>query len=208
MLSDLALEYLRRTGVSVSDIRTSERNEKPKIPAKNFDLIVTFRSYVILTAEQILNVQANAVNFHPGPPNHPGTGGLNFALFENEVEFGVTLHRINEKIDNGKIIEVRRFPVFTSDDVPSLLVRTHSHLLHMFMDFCDAMVGMDWNLELLGHAREQWAGKKRTSALLNQYQLIEVGITKADLKSRVRAFHTEKFPLALNLHDFIFRLNR
>lgn len=207
MLSDLALEYLQQTGASVFDVRTSQRGEKPEIPPKNFDLIITFRSYVILTGEQIRDVQGKAVNFHPGPPNHPGTGGLNFALFEDEREFGVTLHRINEKIDDGDIIEVRRFPIFPLDDVPDLLRRTHSHLLNMFIDFCESMVGLDWSLERFHHANEEWSGKRRTSALLNKYQFVDSGITKEDLKARVRAFHTKQFPLALNLHDFTFKLD-
>lgn len=207
MLSDLALEYLQQTGASVFDVRTSQRGEKPEIPSKNFDLIITFRSYVILTGEQIRDIQGNAVNFHPGPPNHPGTGGLNYALFEDEREFGVTLHLINEEIDDGEIIEVRRFPIYQVDDVPSLLRRTHSHLLHMFIDFCESMVGLDWSLERLQHVNEEWSGERRTSALLNQYQFVDAGITKEDLKARFRAFHTEQFPLVVNLHDFTFKLD-
>jgi hypothetical protein len=69
------------------------------------------------------------------------------------------------------------------------------------------MVGLDWSLERLHHSNEEWSGKRRTSALLNKYQFVDSGITKEDMKARVRAFHTEQFPLALNLHDFTFKLD-
>ena len=58
-----------------------------------------------------------AINFHPASPEYPGTGCNNFALYENAGEYGVTCHYMAPKADTGKIIKVKRFPVFANDDV-------------------------------------------------------------------------------------------
>ena len=67
-----------------------------------------------------------AINFHPGSVEYPGSGCLNWALYDNAEVYGVTAHIINEKIDNGAIIEWRRFPILKQDNVKTLLARAHS----------------------------------------------------------------------------------
>ena len=42
----------------------------------------------------------------------------------------VSLHVINEKIDSGKIINVKRFKIKKKDNVGSLLKKTHNELFH------------------------------------------------------------------------------
>ena len=67
-------------------------------------------------------VKVAAINFHPGPNNYRGSfGGLNFALLNNEKQFGVTAHLINENIDDGEIIECRKFNIYKSDCLDSLM---------------------------------------------------------------------------------------
>ena len=48
-----------------------------------------------------------AINFHPGPPEYRGVGCVNYAFFDNVKSYGCTAHRINQKIDNGPIIDVK-----------------------------------------------------------------------------------------------------
>lgn len=60
-------------------------------------------------------------NFHPAPlPEFKGRNLCYHALASGAKEFGATIHRMNEKFDDGKIIEARRFPIEDSDDAESL----------------------------------------------------------------------------------------
>ena len=51
------------------------------------------------------------INFHPGPPERRGIGCTNYAIYEKSKNYGVTLHEINEKIDSGNILKVKRFKI-------------------------------------------------------------------------------------------------
>jgi methionyl-tRNA formyltransferase len=64
-----------------------------------------------------------AFNFHPGSPDYPGIGCLNFELYEEAREYGVTCHHMVPKVDTGGIIAVKHFAIFDSDCVASLLAR-------------------------------------------------------------------------------------
>ena len=64
-----------------------------------------------------------ALNFHPGPPEYPGYGCNNFAIYEGAREYGVTCHHMAPRVDTGAIVEVLRFPVLDSDNAGTLLAR-------------------------------------------------------------------------------------
>ena len=80
-----------------------------KLPEEVFnlnpDFLISFRSLFIIPQRLIETVNFYSINFHPGPPKYPGSGSVNLALYNDESEFGVTAHLINEFIDNGKIIK-------------------------------------------------------------------------------------------------------
>ena len=46
----------------------------------------------------------DAINFHTGSNQYPGVGATSFALYNGDINFGLTAHRMNEKFDNGEII--------------------------------------------------------------------------------------------------------
>ena len=72
-----------------------------------------------------------AINFHPWPPEYPGSGCLNFALYDNSKKYGVTVHLMNDKIDNRKIIECSRFLISNDDNIDSLLKKTYAELFKL-----------------------------------------------------------------------------
>ena len=52
------------------------------------------------------------LNFHPAPlPDLKGTGGYNIAILEGLQEYGVSCHYMDETIDTGPIIDVKRFSI-------------------------------------------------------------------------------------------------
>ncbi len=89
------------------------------------DTIISYLSRWVVPEELLNRAKKAAINFHPASPEYPGIGCNNFALYENAKEYGVTCHHMASKVDTGKIIAVKRFPVYPEDDVAALLKRTY-----------------------------------------------------------------------------------
>ena len=63
-----------------------------------------------------------AINCHAGKlPDYRGRNILNWALINDEKEFGITVHFIDEGIDTGDIILQESFEIKDSDNYKSLL---------------------------------------------------------------------------------------
>ena len=91
----------------------------------NYDYIFCFRSFHILKNNILKKVNKAAINFHPGPPEYRGTGCVNYALYENSKFYGCTAHLINEKVDNGKIIDVKKFNINKKNSISEVLTKTY-----------------------------------------------------------------------------------
>ena len=69
--------------------------------------LITFFTPVIIPAD-VLSVVRAGYNFHGGPPEYPGRDPHDWAIHDGAAEFGVTLHRLAEKVDSGEILLVER----------------------------------------------------------------------------------------------------
>ena len=96
--------------------------------------IICFRSYFILPKSLLNKASVAAINFHSAPAEYPGNGCLNWALYDNAKAYGVTAHIMNEKVDNGTIIECRRFSILPQDNVTTLLAKTHLKIYDLVID--------------------------------------------------------------------------
>ena len=96
---------------------------------------------------------ALALNFHPGPPEYPGYGCNNFAIYEGAREYGVTCHHMAPRVDTGAIVEVLRFPVLDSDNAGTLLARAYDFQLVLFY----GVLGRIIRGEVLPVSSETWA---------------------------------------------------
>ena len=134
--STQALDLLRHLNFDVTPVFTSSRDEiiDEDIGWWQGDYIISFRSYHIIEKSLLRRASCAAINFHPAPVDYPGSGCTNWALYEDAKEYGVTVHIMNEKIDNGEIIECRRFPIFEYDNIETLLQRTYHKMYDLFLD--------------------------------------------------------------------------
>ncbi len=87
-------------------------------------------AFVSMSYDQILRHQMfsmprlGTINCHAGLlPFYRGRSVLNWALINDEPEFGVTVHFIDEGIDTGDIILQERLAITDDDDYESLLTR-------------------------------------------------------------------------------------
>lgn len=82
------------------------------------DFIISVQYHEILKKKQIERATKLAVNLHMAPlPEYRGCNQFSFAIYNEEIEFGTTLHQLEEGIDSGKILFESRFPI---DNVRSI----------------------------------------------------------------------------------------
>jgi methionyl-tRNA formyltransferase len=88
----------------------------------NCDFHVSMSYDQIFRAEFLRTARDGAINCHAGLlPFYRGRNPLNWALINNESEFGITVHEIAIGIDTGDIILQRRLPIDPSSNYASLL---------------------------------------------------------------------------------------
>lgn len=80
-------------------------------------------------------------NFHPGIlPWYRGAGAYSWAIINGEIETGVTLHEIDESIDTGPVIEIRRFPIRKIDTAESLFRKAETLIYEMFTNWFSLLI--------------------------------------------------------------------
>lgn len=88
------------------------------------DLFVSM-SFDQIFGKQIINLPlCMTINCHAGKlPFYRGRNALNWALINDEKEFGITVHAVDENIDTGDILVQRTYTI-TDDDNYATLLRT------------------------------------------------------------------------------------
>lgn len=145
-----------------------------------------------------------AINFHPGPPEYPGIGCNNFALYEGAKEYGVTCHHMAAQVDTGAIIAVKRFPIFATDDVAGLLLRTYEYQLVLFYD----IVSLILEGKPLPESEEKWARKPFTRKEFNDLTRITPNMSKEEIAKRIRATTFDVWRPCVELGGFVFELKK
>lgn len=107
----------------------------PKINSEEFlgwmsgykcDLFVSMSFNQIFRSGLINLPPLKTINCHAGKlPFYRGRNILNWALINDEKEFGITVHYVDEGLDTGDIIIQRCYPITDEDDYASLLKRAY-----------------------------------------------------------------------------------
>lgn len=147
-----------------------------------WDAVISYRSPWIIPAWLLARARL-AVNFHPAPPEYPGIGCTNFALYEGATEYGVTAHHMAPAVDTGSIIAVRRFPVQADDTVHTLTIRAYEVMFELFVELLDGLLG----LVPLPKSAEQWTRRPFTREQLDALCVITPDMDAAEVTKRVRA---------------------
>tara|TARA_B100000902_G_C26975585_1_gene747615 strand:+ start:53 stop:778 length:726 start_codon:yes stop_codon:yes gene_type:complete len=174
----------------------------------NYDYIFCFRSYYILKKNILKKVKVSAINFHPGIPNYRGIGAVNYAIYNNSEFFGSTAHIINEKIDNGEIIDVKKFRISKKSSINEILNKTYEIMtkqaisiiknIYMNFNFIDNKIKKNITIK--------WSNKIGTLKDLEKFYILKKNIQKKDLLRKIRATNTVKFKPYINLHGKRFIL--
>ena len=97
-----------------------------KIEPHNSDLFVSMSFNQIFRKKTIETPPLGTINCHAGKlPFYRGRNILNWALINDEKEFGITVHYVDEGIDTGDIIRQECFSITDSDNYSTLLERAY-----------------------------------------------------------------------------------
>lgn len=119
VLKDLAMDnnidYLKHPNINSDDFLNEIRKY-------NCDLFVSMSFNQIFKSKIINMPSMKTINCHAGKlPFYRGRNILNWVLINDEKEFGITVHYVDEGIDTGDIILQKSYPITDQDDYGSLL---------------------------------------------------------------------------------------
>ena len=164
------------------------------------DYIVSYLSRWVVPDVLLKRARKAAINFHPASPEYPGIGCTNFALYEDAKEYGVTCHHMAPKVDTGRIIAVRRFPVQPEDDVAALLRRTYEHQIALLIEIVQ-LIADDKELPV---SDETWKRVPFTREQFNELFHITPDMPKAEIARRIRAVSYAPFQPYVELKGYRF----
>ena len=147
------------------------------------DYILCYLCPWIIPDRVIQKATKAAINFHPGSPSYPGFGCYNFALYHEVDEYGVTCHHLAHKVDTGRIISVKMFPLLKSDKVSNLIQRTYVYLNFLFFEIS---LGLLKN-NSLPKSNLEWQRKPFTRKQLNDLCKLSKNMNEKEINNRKKA---------------------
>lgn len=172
------------------------------------DFIFSFKCYWKIPCILLRKSKSLAINFHPATPEYPGSGSYSWALYEKQKQYGVTVHKMNSKIDNGPIIEVFKFKIDETCTLQQLIDETNQFSAKVFVNFIQALDRVKpKDLHKLGADIDvSWNGVARKISDLDDMSKLTIDMTKEEVALRIRAFSLKKFPLILTAWGLPFKL--
>lgn len=182
--SSVAAEFIRQHFKQATIVFSDRAQPFPeKLKQWKGDLLVSYLAQWIIPGELIAGAKEAAINFHPGPPEYPGIGCTNFAVYNNETSFGITCHHMVERVDSGSIIAIRRFPLLESDTVYSITQHCYVEILHLFFQLMTALLGG----EELPSSTERWKRKPFRRKELDELCQLRENMSKEEIERRIKA---------------------
>ncbi|MCU0803098.1 MAG: hypothetical protein MUD11_15285, partial [Rhodobacteraceae bacterium] len=81
------------------------------VPGASVDWLLSVANLTVIPDAVLARAKA-AVNFHDGPlPRHAGLNAPVWAILQGEAQHGVTWHRIEGGVDEGRVLVQRMFDI-------------------------------------------------------------------------------------------------
>lgn len=148
------LQILKSVGIESVTLADSKTSTSDEIANTKGDTIISFQSGLILKPNALNG--RRCYNFHAATPDYPGRDPHHWAIYEGAKEFGVTLHLMNERVDEGQILAVTRFDIEPGITPQKLRRQGDSMSVWMFQELIPRILSGE-----IGPNGEQWTGKKR-----------------------------------------------
>ena len=174
------------------DIYFSHKKQIPlKAFNKKYDIVISYLSSRIIPKKILNQTKFININFHPGPPEYPGIGCFNFALYNNEKKYGVTCHIMEPKVDIGNIIKVRRFNISLKDNVDTLSSKSYVELFKLFQESIKYLFNHNFELP---KPNFKWKKKPFKRIQLNELSTLKISMSKKEIFKRIRCTYLKDKP--------------
>lgn len=147
--------------------------------------LIAFATEVIVPAAVLDRLGYGAYNFHPGPPEYPGSAVASFALYEQAKVFGATAHLMRAKVDSGPIIGVELAHVPAGITLPHLEELAYTAAARLFWRLAEPLMVSHDPLPDIGL---KWGPRKTSRRTFAAMCEIPADITADDLARRLAAF--------------------
>ena len=182
---------LKKNSLKLTYYESYRGSKKFKDNKKKFDYLFSFRSYEIIKIKTLKKIKFLAINFHPGTPKYRGIGCINFAIYNNEKNYGATAHLIDTKIDHGKIIDLIKFKIKKNDNLDNLLKKTHEKMYFLAERVIKNLIK---NQKFYSNKKRYvWSKKLWTKKDLNNLYEIKLTDKKNIVKKKIKATYCKKF---------------
>lgn len=203
--------FLKKKTLKFQYIESKKYGEKFDINSiryKKFDFIFSFRSFFILKKNLLNKCSIAAINFHPGPPEYRGIGCINYALYENSKFYGCTAHIMDNKIDNGSIIDVKKFKIFKSDTVETCLKKTYVLAYTQAIMIIKSLLKQEnfLNKSIKKNKHLRWSKNIKSKKDLDNFYKIDLKSSKKEINRKIRATYTTNYKPYITLNDRNFFL--
>tara|TARA_S200000501_G_C20826024_1_gene744993 strand:- start:652 stop:1320 length:669 start_codon:yes stop_codon:yes gene_type:complete len=182
-----AIAYTKKIVKNLDCLDIYYGKPKDKIPKKLFnikyDLLISYISPWIIPETVLAKTKKWNLNFHPGPPEYPGIGCFNFAIYDSVDQFGATAHIMEPKVDTGEIIGVEHFSITKNETVESLSIKTYNAQLDLFKKILSSISENN----CLPKSEEKWKRKPFRRFELEQLATIDLNMSKNEIEKRIRA---------------------
>jgi methionyl-tRNA formyltransferase len=106
-----------------------------KIDSMDLDLIISVAAPVIFKKELLGVPKHGCINIHNGKlPKYRGMLPNFWQMYNNEKNVGITIHEINPKIDDGRIILQKEVEILPGETLDSLIKRTKREGAHLMIE--------------------------------------------------------------------------
>jgi len=160
---------------------------------KNVDLVISFLYWKKIRPELINFPKLGCINFHPAPlPDFRGVAGYSIAILENLDYWGVSAHFIDEEIDTGDIIKVKKFKINSKKETSfSLEQKTQVKLLELFQNVINQIL---IRKKLPRKKQNKKKGKYISKKYFENQRIIKNNDTSKTIERKIRAFWYPPFP--------------
>lgn len=209
--SAIALEHLQQEFAEVrAFLGTNEVPPKAPDPGRlDADWLFCFKSKTIFRQATLDSLRQGAINFHTSGPKYPGSGGVNWALYNGDITSAITVHRMTAGVDAGPILHVAPFPCVDDDTVATLIERTYRHHLLTFLRVTSwiAAEGLDWVQQAEAtYDGPGWAAQTYRLRDLDALKRIDPAMSADEIARRIRAIRYRQYGPYVEVAGQRFRL--
>jgi methionyl-tRNA formyltransferase len=153
-------------------------------------VMVCFSTGIIIPGEILAKLRKTPFNFHGAAPEFPGRDAHNWAVYKGVRQFGAVLHIMNEKIDNGEILDNVTFDVPEDITPMQLNMAASLWLYYIFKKNIRTLVLDNEHVKPNG---VQWNGKTNKRQDMAALCEIKADTTEEEIALRTKAFNADTF---------------